>query len=317
MIQRRSLRSAPAVLNTADKAMWVTGWNEAVDALEAEQAANSRIAFLYEELRKATDGGSESMTHDDALKQIAYWRDKDEQAQAVEPVQRHLPENVARLLIEHYLKDDHGYDEGGYTIEKQGDSAHESHIWAFWIFESDSTSYLHEDGKIEWCGTSWEPIERAQAVEPTKISWVNLALWYEAGATDWSELRGIVTEMLHAQPAPQPAGDLASLISRAEASMTALNSRIMEPFYCSLDQDAARVLSDCVDMLEAGASLTNEGNKAQQVAVPVALAAWLQWCLDNCDDSPEYNFGTDATEHMRALLAGKPAPMPPAQGAKP
>lgn len=40
------------------------------------------------------------------------------------------------------------------------------------------------------------------------------------------------------------------------------------------------------------------------------LAAWLQWCLDNCDDSPEYNFGTDATEHMRALLAGMPAPMP-------
>ena len=37
-IQRRSLRSAPAVLNPGDKAMWVTGWNEAVDALEAEQA---------------------------------------------------------------------------------------------------------------------------------------------------------------------------------------------------------------------------------------------------------------------------------------
>ena len=37
-LQRRSLRSAPAVLNTADKAIWVTGWNEAVDALEAEQA---------------------------------------------------------------------------------------------------------------------------------------------------------------------------------------------------------------------------------------------------------------------------------------
>jgi hypothetical protein len=28
----------------------------------------------YEELRKATDGGSESMTHDDALKQIEHWR---------------------------------------------------------------------------------------------------------------------------------------------------------------------------------------------------------------------------------------------------
>lgn len=27
--------------------------------------------------------------------------------------------------------------------------------------------------------------------------------------------------------------------------------------------------------------------------------AWLQWCLDNCDDSPEFNFGTDATNKMR------------------
>lgn len=34
----------------------------------------SNIEFLYEELRKATDGGSESMTHDDALKQIEYWQ---------------------------------------------------------------------------------------------------------------------------------------------------------------------------------------------------------------------------------------------------
>ena len=45
----------------------------------------SNIAYLYEELRKAIDGGSESMTHDDALKQIAYWQDND-QAQAQEPV---------------------------------------------------------------------------------------------------------------------------------------------------------------------------------------------------------------------------------------
>ena len=56
---------------------------------------------------------------------------------------------------------------------------------------------------------------------------------------------------------------------------------------------------------------------AQQVAAPELLAAWLQWCLDNCDDSPEYNFGTTATEHMRALLAGNPAPMPTTQGSKP
>ena len=32
------------------------------------------IQFLYEELRQLIDGGSESMTHDDALAQIKYWR---------------------------------------------------------------------------------------------------------------------------------------------------------------------------------------------------------------------------------------------------
>ena len=47
-----------------------------------------------------------------------------------------------------------------------------------------------------------------------------------------------------------------------------------------------------------------------------ALAAWLQWCLDNCDNSPEHNFGTEATKNMRDLLAGTPASMPDAQRCK-
>lgn len=42
------------------------------------------------------------------------------------------------------------------------------------------------------------------------------------------------------------------------------------------------------------------------------LAAWLQWCLENCDGSPEWIFGNYATDSMRALLAGKPAKMPDA-----
>lgn len=41
------------------------------------------------------------------------------------------------------------------------------------------------------------------------------------------------------------------------------------------------------------------------------LETWLQWCLDNCDDSPEYNFGVDATEKMRALLRGEVVEKPP------
>jgi len=40
------------------------------------------------------------------------------------------------------------------------------------------------------------------------------------------------------------------------------------------------------------------------------LAAWLQWCLDNRDDSAEHSFGIDATKRMRDLLAGLPASMP-------
>lgn len=34
-------------------------------------------ATLYEQLRQAIDGGSESMTHEDALQQIAYWCSRD------------------------------------------------------------------------------------------------------------------------------------------------------------------------------------------------------------------------------------------------
>lgn len=48
-------------------------------------------------------------------------------------------------------------------------------------------------------------------------------------------------------------GERASLLRRADTSVAALDSRIMEPFYCALDQDASRVLSDCIDMLEADA----------------------------------------------------------------
>jgi hypothetical protein len=42
-----------------------------------------------------------------------------------------------------------------------------------------------------------------------------------------------------------------------------------------------------------------------------ALRYWLQFCLDNCDDSPTWNFGTEATEQMRALLAQTTKAAPP------
>ena len=40
------------------------------------------------------------------------------------------------------------------------------------------------------------------------------------------------------------------------------------------------------------------------------LRAWLKWCLDNCDDSPEWDFGTYATDTIRTLLAGGDVPIP-------
>lgn len=29
--------------------------------------------------------------------------------------------------------------------------------WAFWIWDRDTTSYVHEDCRIEWYGTNWTP----------------------------------------------------------------------------------------------------------------------------------------------------------------
>lgn len=43
--------------------------------LIARERNRVEMAALYEQLRVAIDGGSESFTHADALKQIKHWRD--------------------------------------------------------------------------------------------------------------------------------------------------------------------------------------------------------------------------------------------------
>ena len=43
----------------------------------------SNIEFLYEEIRKVTDGGSESMTHEDAIVQIKYWEQEADKYKAL------------------------------------------------------------------------------------------------------------------------------------------------------------------------------------------------------------------------------------------
>ena len=63
-LQRRSLRSAPAVLNPGDKAMWVTGWNEAVDALEADQA---------QAVEPATGERAELIAHHRRIERTSRW----------------------------------------------------------------------------------------------------------------------------------------------------------------------------------------------------------------------------------------------------
>ena len=52
--------------------------------------------------------------------------------------------------------------------------------------------------------------------------------------------------------------------------------------------------------LEQGCNMTDV-DKAR-IAL---LEAWLHWVMDNCDDSPEWNFGTTATNTIRAVLANE------------
>jgi hypothetical protein len=55
---------------------------------------------LYEELRAAIDGGSESMTHADALAEVQAWRDRDAAALA-EPVPEMTRQWAAELFVRH------------------------------------------------------------------------------------------------------------------------------------------------------------------------------------------------------------------------
>lgn len=74
--------------------------------------------------------------------------------------QRRPSEEAARTAIEAYL--DHaapGWDVHGYKLIPDGDETSASNKcgWAFWIFEDDTTSYVHENLHIEWYGTAFDP----------------------------------------------------------------------------------------------------------------------------------------------------------------
>lgn len=79
---------------------------------------------------------------------------------------RRPSEEAARAAIEAWL--DHvepGWEVEGYRLVEDGNenSAAGKCGWAFWIFDRDTTSYVHEDLRIEWYGTAFEAHSHAEA----------------------------------------------------------------------------------------------------------------------------------------------------------
>jgi hypothetical protein len=95
-----ALNGYPRVVAKLNGLTYAMG-DEAITALrEALAEPQSNIEFLYEELRKATDGGSESMNHYDALKQVQYWRERAEQWVGM----RWLPVNPSQDMEKAFYK---------------------------------------------------------------------------------------------------------------------------------------------------------------------------------------------------------------------
>ena len=272
----------------------------------------SNIEFLYEELRKATDGGSESMTHDDALKQIAYWRDKCSQAQAVEPISpwqdriqnKHPasdPEYWPDELIAKYARaevDDLRREVGRLQSEAEQAQAVEP-VATVQCVRGVTIGYLDV---MQPVGTKLythpaPPVEQAQAVEP--VGYLNLASVKLPGekhpACEFSYERNnnaAAAIPLYIHPAPPPAGERAELIADLR-----LNHEYLPK----------EVILFAADMLEADVSLINEGKKAQQVAVPDG------WALVPIEPTPAI---LDAMSSSGWKTACYKAMLAAAQGAK-
>lgn len=148
----------------AEKTAYAFGWWKALESKNAELAALAGQEPVAEKVHNKNmhmvgpnDGGLITI---DEISSIPVGAKLYLAAGAREPEQpatRHIHENAAELLIEYFICAELGLKNSpGFTTEKQGESGSESHSWAFWILEEDTTSYLHEDGRIEWCGTGWE-----------------------------------------------------------------------------------------------------------------------------------------------------------------
>ena len=79
---------------------------------------------------------------------------------------------------------------------------------------------------------------------------------------------------------------------------------------CAVCRQGITQVSEYIEF-STDAAWNDAGKYAQGLRDEIAkLRAWLKWCLDNCDDSPEWDFGTYATDSIRNLLAGGDVPMP-------
>lgn len=63
-------------------------------------------------------------------------------------------EEQAKQAVTNFLKAEYG---GQFdllpepSLVEDGESG-----WAFWVLDDDTTSYVHHDLLIEWCGSAWE-----------------------------------------------------------------------------------------------------------------------------------------------------------------
>ena len=79
-----------------------TAGQQSVEKLRRWPESESDIASLYEELRRSTDGGSESMTHADAVQAV---RDQSERIAALEAAlaERDKVIEQARVALEYHM----------------------------------------------------------------------------------------------------------------------------------------------------------------------------------------------------------------------
>lgn len=86
---------------------------------------------------------------------------------------RRPSEADARCAIEAWL-DRHAPGYPTYQLCEDGDehAGKNKCGWAFWVADGDTTSYLHEDLKVEWYGTGWPDF---RAFDDESGEWISVS----------------------------------------------------------------------------------------------------------------------------------------------